>query len=392
VFTQLQHTRGLKFVATVGLVAAIVIHADGVLLAQPGPPGGRDVAPEAAAVARGWALLAKGDAAGASIAAADLVSKHPRSASVLALAIDAEVAHRGAIPALDVYERWLGGRTLEAGYALRRVAHALLRETARSDPDRARRLEAAEALIADGDTDVSALLPSGVPAGVPDEVLRAAGGNEEAVDALIAQVNEPGPGRRAAVAALGKSRTPRAIPSLTRVLTDPDPVVRAAAADALGAMNAAEAIPALRRLVDDAVFNVRFAAASALAILNDAGGDALLREMLTSEHAGVRVAAARATKSEAGPEWLSTVRALTKENDPEIRRQAAELVAPHDPELARATLEPLLNDPNPAQRQAAADSYVQHVTADFAVLRRYLRGDDSRTRIRAAARVLELAR
>lgn len=372
------------------IAAAVIVVGPPVLVAQSARPQ-REVPAETAALARGWGLLAQGDAAAAATFSADLLSKHPRSAAVLTLAIDAAIAQRGAMAALDVYEGWLGRRTLEAGYVLRGVAHALLREIARTDRDRGNRLQALEALRADGQN-ASDLLSADDSATGADPFVSAAAGDEKAAGALIEQLNQPGPGRRVAILALAKSGTPRAIQPITQALSDPDPIVRATAAEALATMQATESVAALQPLLNDPVFSVRFAAANALAALNDASATPWLREMLTSEHAGVRVAAARATSRDSGPEWLSVVRALTKEDDPEIRRQAAELVAPHDPELARAVLEPLLNDPNPAQRQAAADSYIKHATADFAVLRRYLRGHDTGTRIRAADRILELTR
>jgi ParB family chromosome partitioning protein len=117
----------------------------------------------------------------------------------------------------------------------------------------------------------------------------------------------------------------------------------------------------------------------------------LLRQLQASEYPAIRLAAARAAAKEAGAEWLAVVRDLTRDSDPDIRRQAAELIALHDPDLAKATLEPLLNDPNPAMRQAAADSYVTS-TGDIAALRRYLRDTDSGTRVKAADRVLQLTR
>lgn len=368
------------FGAAVSIAIVIPFGSHPELRAQGAATANREVAPETAAVARGWEMLAKGDAAAASTLAGDLLKKYPASAAVLVLAIDAAAAQSGALAALGVYERWLGSRTLEDGYVLRRVARALLREIARNHADRARSLEAIEALIRDGNADAASLLPS-----------KESTGNQQTVDSLIAESKEPGPGRRMAILALAKSGSSQAITPLTALLKDPDPVVRAATAEALGALSAEQAIPSLKSLLDDPVFHVRVAAATALATLKDPSGIGWLRPLLASEHAGVRVGAAAALKNEADADWLFVVRGLTKETDPEIRRQAAELVAPHDPELARATLEPLLNDPNPALRQAAADSYAT-ATADFAVLRRFLRSADAGTQVRAADRMLSLTR
>jgi HEAT repeat protein len=349
--------------------------------------------PDAASIARGWTLLVSGDKAEASKVVMQLVTRYPRSTAVLALAIEVEVARGGAFAGLEAYERWLGSRAVEDAYAVRRVARALLREIASDDKDRATRFAAIEALIADGDTDAAALLPPADAAAPVEVAARAsAEGNAAAVDALIAQANQPGPARRVAIVALGRSRSPRATAALVGALDDSDAVVRAASAEALGTLRAATAIPRLKPLLDDAVVTVRLAAAGSLLTMNDSSGMPLLRQLQGSEHAAVRVAAARAAASAPSAEWLGVVRDLTRDLDPDVRRQAAELIAPYDPVLAKTTIDPLLADANPAMRQAAADTYVRHVTADYAVLRRFLRDADHETRVRAADRVLELTR
>jgi hypothetical protein len=378
---------------TLLLAAACLPFVAAPAIAQSTPRTATTAAPDAAAIARGWTLLSSGDKAQASKLSTQLLSRYPRSEAVLALAIEVEVARGGALAGLDVYERWLGTRTVEAPYAVRRVAGAVLREIASGDPDRATRFAAIEALIADGETDAAALLPAaGAAAPVEAAVRASVEDNAAAIDALITQTNQPGPGRRVAVVALGKSRSPRAVPALTGVLNDPDPTVRAAAAEALGTLTAASAIPHLKPLLDDSVVTVRLAAAASLLALNDSSGLPLLRQLQASEHAAIRVAAARASSKAPDAQWLAAVRDLTGDSDPEVRRQAAELIAPYDAALAKATIEPLLTDSNPAERQAAADTYVKHVTTDFAVLRRFLRDADSGTRVGAADRVLELTR
>jgi HEAT repeat protein len=306
--------------------------------------------------------------------------------------MEVEALRGGSAAALDAYERWLGKRTIEDPYAVRRVARAVLREAAANDPDRAVRLQAVEALLADGDTGASSLLPAADTAAPSETAARGSTGDRGSVDLLIAQARQPGPIRRVAVPALGRTRDQRAVEPLTEALGDDDPVVRAAAAEALGAVGGTSAAPKLRQLLDDPVFPVHLAAASALLALNDQSGLPWLQQLRASEHATIRLAAARATRALADSDWLTTVRALTGDPDPEVRRGAAELVAPYDPELAKATLEPLLTDANPAERQAAADTYAGHVTTDFAVLRRFLRDQDSGTRVRAADRVLALTR
>ena len=354
---------------------------------QVSAPGG-----QVAALADGWRLLADGDTARAARASSDLLAREPRSAAVLSLAIEVEIARGASAGALDVYERWLGGRTVEDPYAIRRIARALLRQTATADADRAVRLDAIEALVADGDTDAATLLPPASSAAAAETAARGSVGDRQSVDALIAQASQPGPARRVAVAALGRTRDPRAIEPLPDGLRDDDPVVCAAAAEALGTLGAASAIPELKPLIDDRVVSVRLAAAGALVKMKDPSAMQRLQELQRSEYPAIRLAAARAAAPQADPEWQQVVRDLTRDSDPEIRRQAAELIAPYDPELAKTTIEPLLSDANPAERQAAADSYVGQITTDFAVLRRYLRDGDSGTRVRAADRVLKLTR
>ena len=376
--------------ASVGFLAAAMLTQ--TARAQTPPRQSTVAGDQVGAVASAWKLLADGDTARAARAASDLLAREPRSTAVLSLAIEVEVARGATAGALDVYERWLGGRSVEDPYAIRRIARALLRETAARDVDRAIRLDAVEALLSDGDKDAAALLPPASSAAAAETAVRGSAGDRQGVDALIAQASQPGPARRVAVAALGRTRDSRAIAPLTNALADDDPVVRAAAADALGAIGAASAIPDLKPLIDDRVVSVRLAAAGALVRMKDVSAMARLQELQRSDYPAIRLAAARAAAPQADAEWQQVVRDLTRDSDPEIRRQAAELIAPYDPDLAKATIEPLLTDANPAERQAAADSYVGHITTDFAVLRRYLRDADSGTRVRAADRVLKLTR
>ena len=329
---------------------------------------------ELAAVARGWTLLAEGQADKAALLAADLMRTSPRSVAVLSLLVDAEIARGGPIGALDAYDRWLARRRMEDGYALRRIAQAVLRGMARMD--QGRRAEAIAALEADGD-----LTMSGQSQGdAPDAA------------ALIAEMGQPGPGRRNVIIALGRTRDNRALPPLTAALNDPDPIVRAAAADALGSLARAEAVAVLRPLLQDPVFAVRMSAATALHSMQDGSGTAFLREAASSEFAAIRVVAASALKNDAGPDWLAIVRRLATDEDPSVRRQAAALIAPHDPELASATLKTLLDDSNPAIREVARESYIDAVLTDLTALKGHLRDQDATTRLRAAGRILQLTR
>src|SRR5262249_23934438 len=111
---------------------------------------------EAAQLATGWAALGQGDAARAASIGSSLLTANPRSRGALALVMQAEIVRGGSAAALDAYERWLAGKRLDDGYALRAVSTALLKEAvANTAPAAAAaRREAFEALADDGETDV----------------------------------------------------------------------------------------------------------------------------------------------------------------------------------------------------------------------------------------------
>lgn len=363
-----------------------------LLLSIPGRLQAQSVSSESAALAQGWALLAKGDSTGATAIASDLATRHPRSAAVLAFVVEAAIARGGSAAGLDAYEHWLGKKTAEDGYALRRVAQALVKESAGAQ-DRRVRLLAIQALQEDGDPAARAALPADAPSAArPAPPAGTGGGEAKSVDALIAAAQMPVGNRPAAIAGLAKSGSPRATKALLALLNDPDPMVRAAAADAVGDSGRKEAISQLKALLNDPVFTVHLSAAGALLRLDDTSGLTWLRDLQGSEHAGIRLAAAQVLKDDADANWMDTVRALTKDPDPEIRRQAAELIAPHDPDAAERVLEPMLQDPNPAQREAASMTYVRSVVTDFTALRNFLRNPDAATRVDAAGRILQLTR
>ena len=351
--------------------------------AQRGAQAAASAPSETADLARGWALLAQGDAAKAAALASELIKKNPRSIAIAAFAVDTDIARRGSLAGLGAYERWLQKKTLEDGYLLRRIARALLFETIRDRQDLARPA-AIEALVADGEPRDTLDATDATPGSArPDAAT---------VNELLGILAQPMANKASAIQALARTRSDRAVKPLIGLLGDKDPMTRTAAAEGLAQLQAAAAIPQLQALFNDPIFSVKMATASALVALNDTTPMPWLRELWASEHAAVRVAAARATQTQADAAWVDVVRALTKDPDPEVRREAAELIAPHDPETARATLEPLLTDANPAQREAALHSYVQFAVADLSVLRRYLRDNDSGVRVRASARLLELTR
>jgi HEAT repeat protein len=295
--------------------------------------------------------------------------------------------------ALDTYERWLGARKLDDGYALRRVARAALREAVFSHTAGAARIQGLKALAADGDAESRAELEKAAFGGNAQEAaILASIGDVRAINILIAQLNSAQGNKDRQIGALGESRSNLAAQALIPFLSDPNDINRAAAADALGKLGATQAIGALKPLLNDRFFPVHLKAAGALYRLGDMSGIAFLTELQSSEHAGLRLSAVEEMSGNPDPTWQNLVRSLTQDRQPEIRARAAQLIAPYDPDLAKATLEVVLSDENAAVRELAANIYAQKVAGDFATLRRFLRSTDPLIRAEAASRILELTR
>lgn len=306
------------------------------------------------------------------------------------LAVEIDIARGGALAGLDAYERWLGSRTVDAPYVLRRVARAHLNWTAQQPAGP--RLEALKALVADGDENAAAELMKGAAAGGPTQARALATmGDPRGVEMLIGQLQVPGGSKASVIEALGESRSRLAVPPLIGLLSDKREDHRAAAATALGRLGVTDAIPHLKPLLNDAVFPVRMAAAAALYRLDDYSGAELLDQLLASEHSMVRLNAAEAMAARPSAAWMSVVRALADDPDTSVQLGAARLLAPYDPQLASAILQRLRGAENPAVREEAGRAFVEQLAADFASLRRYLR-TDAITAVRAAARILELTR
>lgn len=374
------------------LVAGALLLSSAVAAGAQPAPHASGAETSAADLARGWTMLSQGNAAGAEQLGNQLLAQHPRRVDVLAFAVEAGVARGGMAAGLDAYERWLGTRTVEAPYILRGLATASLREVARGDSPAGYRVQAIQALRADGETDLQTLAAGSGADAAPDPSVAAAAGSSAAITALAGRLSMPGPVRQSAIAALGASHAPAAEAPLAGLLDDPDPMVREAAAHALGQLGSRTAIGRLQSLMNDPVFSVHFAAAQSLAALGDSTADAWLRSLESSEHSAIQIAAADALKHQAGADWQQLVRQLASDSDPEVRRKAAELIAPYDPDLAKTVLTALMKDPNPAERQAAGESYERYAATDFTALRHSLRSTDTLTRVRAASRILQLTR
>jgi hypothetical protein len=358
---------------------------------------------ETALVAQGWAALGSGDAAAAAGKAQQVLAKYPQSVGGLALAVEAAIAGRGALAGLTAYESWLGVRKVEDPYVIRRVAMAVLREIS-SGSDRARLL-GLKALAAEGDPDAMARLADANAKGQQAEMqVMAELGDPKAVAALVKRLETaPTPGsKQNLIAALAGTKSKAAVPVLMKTLDDKDQQVVAAAADALGKLNAREAIPRLRPLVDEGHFaGQRWAAARSLALMGDAGGVPFLREMLAyknddappGEADMMQISAAEALAPLGpNPDWIETARRIAGSPNPQARIVAAKIIAAYDQALAKETLDGLLQHPNVAIQQEAAEIFASRVAGDFLTLRRLLWSQDLTSRAMAAGRIAELTR
>ena len=336
--------------------------------------------------------MAKGDHAAAAGIASRALANDPNSSSALRLALEADLMAGGTSNALATYERWLGKRALDDGYALRRIARAVLADAVKGT-DPAARHEALVALMADGDREAAALLQQGARSGQFREVsAMAAAGDDRALAVLLSQLHSTPGSKTAVIAAIAATGNPAAIPQLLPMLADTMDVNRAAAADALGQLGARQAAAPLKALLNDQFLAVRLKAAGALYRLNDPAGLPVLTEITQSEHASIRVAGAREMASNPDLSWQALVRTLTEDPDPVVRLEAARLIAPYDQPLAKRVLDGLLGDANLGIREAAAEVVVDRVATDVATIRKLLKTGDSRIRVGAAGRILELTR
>jgi HEAT repeat protein len=343
---------------------------------------------EATEVTNGWALLAEGQAAQAAARAARVLAAHPRSGAALTLAIEAEIARVGSTAALDQYERWLGRRPLDEPAAVRRIAHALLREEAAQRQDAAARREALEALAEEGEGSAAKELARATTGarkqGNADD-------DGQSVNTLIAQLDRHGDDVRT-IEALGASGSQQAVQPLVRQLNDGRIEVRGAAAEALGRIGDRDAIASIKPMLSDRNIYVRVKAAGALLRLDDDSSLPMLQGMLLDASADTRLAAAEALASRADAAWLVAVRQLTEESDPAIRAAAARLLAPQEPEVARPVLQSLVSDENAAVRELASQGLSEAIPDDLPSLRGLLRSPTPLTRVRAARRVLTITR
>lgn len=348
---------------------------------------------EAAGLANGWLLLARGRTADAATAAAALLAKYPRSAASLTFAVEAEIARGGWVAGLDQYERWLGGR-FEQVVVVRRVARALLREISEQPQNPTARLESLKALAEDGDSlAIDTLRKAAGTGGYPEARALAAQGDAGGVGILIAGMNAGALDNLEAIRALGSSRSALAAPALLAQLDSPKPEVRGAAADALGHIGGQDVVSRLQAVLrDESTGYVRGRAAAALYRLGDDSGVAILRNLATAASSIGRLVAAEALSPRPDSSWGPLVESLLTADEPDVKLAAANLYLRVDPGRARDVLEELSRSPNAAIREQAGLALGAASANDVPALRRLLRSADRLTRVGAARAILALSR
>ncbi len=349
---------------------------------------------EATTLTQGWAFLAQGDYVRAAGKAQDAMARAPRSAAPLVLAVEVEFARVGPAAGLDVYERWLGGRTGEEPAVVRRIAMAMLQDMASQPQNPTARLESLRALADEGDAGARAALAAAASEGGTAETRTlAASGDPAAVRTLLAELASPRPATVAGLVAVGQSRSAQALPVLRARLTETRPEIRGAAAEGLGWLGSAEALALLRPLLKDQSSHVRMKAAAALYRGNDLTGLSILQAAAAdAQSPSGQLAAAEAMAVRPDAAWQDLVRRLTQAAAPDIRLSAARLLAPQDPALAASVLQNLSMDPSPAIREEAGRALARDAAYDLAAARLLLRHTDRLTRVYAARSVLRLTR
>jgi HEAT repeat protein len=348
---------------------------------------------EAAAITEIWRMLAEGRARDVWARANQLLERYPRSAAVLAVAIETDIAARGAVSALATYESWLGSRPDEEPMVVRRIARAILYEWGRHTSQAGVRGEALVALAEDGDAAAAAVIASMHADGSEGGLRMAARIQDpQAVGAIIARLSTPTSRRVADINLLGQSRSRVATPTLIALLTDPEPNIRAEAALALGQIEDLSAVPALQAALKDEKLPPRAAAAGALFRMHDYSGAPILEALATHESSSVRRTAALYMAPRPDETWLALVRTLLNDSDPAVRLDAAKLIETHDPAIARATLEVLARDPNPAISEEAELHRASSITTTLAELRVLMRSARPLARVHAARSILARTR
>ncbi len=376
------------------VVPFLVVALAGPVSAQ---TGGRGGAPNAASVlGRGWTALGSQQPARALQLARQLLQTDAGDHEAIALAVAALTAIPQPIPALDEYEKWLGGVRMEDPFLIRPIAVATL-EQIRAGSDTSLSISALEHLAEAGVAGARDRLESARIAenAVATDAALARLGDTKAAARLVEGGAVAAKGRGEAIAQLLPLAGPAAIPALRRMLDDPAPPTRAAAVRALGKLEARDALPEIRLRTADQSPLVRARAVVALARMGDRQAEEQVTQMLESPVADVRLIAADAYADRGNGPWVTAIMPLLRDPAGLTRLLAAELIAPIDPEAARSVLAEAAQDPNPvvraeATRILAEPSIASLTSADWASIRRWLRDADAVVRLHAGRLVMTL--
>ncbi|HEX8452748.1 MAG TPA: M56 family metallopeptidase [Longimicrobium sp.] len=192
--------------------------------------------------------------------------------------------------------------------------------------------------------------------------------------------------RRLAAWALGQIEAAEAVPALAAALRDSDREVRETAVWALGEIESADAVPALTTVLGDSDPRVRNQAAWALGQIEAESGVAPLSRVLQGDSdASVRQTAAWALGEIERESAMPALTAALRDRVPAVRATAAWAIGQVEPDRAPAELSALLRDDDQSVRANALWALGQ--TRDVAAIEPLLRDPNPEVR-RAAARAL----
>lgn len=370
--------------------ALVVWLAHAPLLASPERGAAQRAA--AARASAGWAALESGNVAGAVRVADALLSASPRDHAAVLLKLSALASGGNPVEALDAYDRWREARRHEDPYLLALVAEAVLRQLATSSVELSIRLGAAEALAEHGVAGGAELVAKTAPtAGTAGAIALAKTGSAEGASAALESLPRlAGSAKTEAIQQVADARLAGAESALTRLLSDPDPMIRASAAQGLGRMGANGATAALLRLLNDPVGAVRQSAAPALVALGRSEGEPLVTAMLDSGVPDIVLAVAEALPNDV-VRWQSHLSRVLEADDPIGRLRAARLLRNADRESAERVIRQGLESGNLAIREEAARTWtadgVPVATGD---LKKLLRDPSAWVRLAAARALLDV--
>lgn len=166
--------------------------------------------------------------------------------------------------------------------------------------------------------------------------------------------------RRTAVEALGKIGDQAAASSISPMLRDPSPLVRAAAAQSMGRMgpsSASEIAAALAQALEDPVDSVREAAAIAIGDVEPSSNElgTVIRLAVSADDAGIRYSAIQALLQIDPSGIEEQLIPVLRDPDDRVRQGATALLgSSSNPRIAREIQDRLLSDISSGVRAEAA--------------------------------------